>query len=91
MDARSEFAVTAENQLRQRGIDANAQLQGDQRDVLLIDWRGARGSDIYAFVTSSAVREAAAKGFSAITFTNGKQQWEYDVSRESMVTSPVLF
>jgi hypothetical protein len=27
-------------------------------------------------------------GFSAIIFSNDKQQWDYDLARESMILSP---
>jgi hypothetical protein len=87
MEARSAFATSIEGQLRQRGIDARVHLEGDRRDVLLIEWQTVRRSGIYAFVGSAAVRDAAARGFRTIAFTNGEQRWDYDLARESMVWS----
>jgi hypothetical protein len=88
METRSAFATAIEHQLRQRGFDARAQLQGDRRDVLHIQWQGVRRSDIYNFVTSSVMRDARQMGFTQIIFTNGQQQWEYNLARESMIWSP---
>jgi hypothetical protein len=88
MEIRSAFATATESQLRQRGIDARLQLQGDRRDVLQVEWHGIHRSDIYNFVTSSAIQDARQMGFSGIVFTNGKQQWEYDLAKESMIWSP---
>jgi hypothetical protein len=88
MEARSSFATATENQLRQRGVDARVQLQGDRRDVLHVEWQGVRRSDIFAFVNSSAMQNAKQAGVSTILFTNGTQQWEYDLARESMIWSP---
>jgi hypothetical protein len=88
MDARSTFATATENQLRQRGIDAHVQLQGDRRDVLHVEWQGIHRSDIFNFVNSSAMQGAKRAGFSTILFTSGTQQWEYNLARESMIWSP---
>lgn len=88
MEARSSFATTIENQLRQRGMDARVQLDGDGRDVLRIDWQGARRSDIYQFVNSSATQAARQMGFSSVVFTDGNLRWDYNLARESMVWSP---
>jgi hypothetical protein len=85
MEARSAFATGMEGQLRQRGIDARVQLEGDQRDVLHVEWQTVSRRDIYAFVNSTAVREAADRGFRTIAFTNGEQRWDYDLARNSMV------
>lgn len=87
MEARSAFATSIEGQLRQRGIDARVQLEGDRRDVLLIDWQTVRHSDIFAFVSSAAVRDAAGRGFRIVSFTSGGQRWNYDLTKESMVWS----
>ena len=89
MEARSVFATGIEQQLRQAGIDARVQLDGDQRDVLRVEWQGAGRRDIYAFVNSAAVRRGAQPiGFRSIVFTSGAQRWDYDLARESMVWSP---
>jgi hypothetical protein len=88
METRSHFATSVENQLRQRGFDAHVKLEGDRRDVLRVDWQGIRRSDIHSFVTSVTVQYARQMGFSAIVFTNGTRQWDYDLARESMVWSP---
>ena len=89
MEARSAFATSIEHQLRQAGIDARVQLDGDQRDVLHIDWQGAARRDIYTFVNSASVRcGAQPMGFRSMVFTSGAQRWDYDLARESMVWSP---
>jgi hypothetical protein len=88
METRSHFATSVENQLRQRGFDAHVQLGGDRRDVLRVDWQGIRRRDIHSLVTSITVQDARQMGFTAIVFTNGTQQWDYDLARESMVWSP---
>jgi hypothetical protein len=92
METRSAFATRFENQLRRRGIDAHVQLAGDERDVLRVEWQTIRRNDIFAFVNSSLVRSAAPSiGFKSIVFSNGEQQWDYDMARESMVLHPVQF
>ena len=88
METRSHFATTVENQVRQRGFDAYVQVGGDRRDVLRVDWQGIRRSDIHSFVTSITVQDARQMGFTAIVFTSGTRQWDYDLARESMVWSP---
>jgi hypothetical protein len=89
MEARSAFATGIEHQLRQAGIDARVQLDGDQRDVLHIDWQGAGRRDIYGFINSAAVRTGAQPiGFRSMVFTSAAQRWDYDLARESMVWSP---
>ena len=88
METRSAFATSVENQLRQSGADVRVQLDGDRRDVLRVEWQGARRGDIFRFVTSDAANHASRMGFSSFVFTNGTQRWEYNVSRESMITSP---
>ena len=92
MEARSAFATGIEHQLRQAGVDARVQLDGDQRDVLRIEWQAAGRRDIYAFVNSSAVPSGAQLiGFRSMVFTSGAQRWDYDLARESMVWSPSQF
>jgi hypothetical protein len=90
MDSRSAFATNMENQLRQRGIDARVQLDGDARDVLLVEWTTVRRGDIFYFVSSSVADNAKQIGFKTVVFTDGQQRWDYDVARESMVWSPSL-
>lgn len=87
MDARSSFATSLEGQLRQRGIDARVQLEGDQRDVLRVQWQSVSRQNIYSFVNSAAAANAASRGFRTVSFTNGEQRWDYDLARESMVWS----
>jgi hypothetical protein len=88
MEARSAFATSIETQMRQGGIDAQVQLEGDQRDQLRVQWNGVNSRNIYAFVTSNSVRNTVGViGFKTIVFTHGTQRWEYDVARESMVWS----
>ena len=89
MEARSAFATSIEHQLRQAGRDARVQLEGDQRDVLHIEWRGAGRRDVFGFINSAVVRNGAQPiGFRSIVFTSGAQRWDYDLARESMVWSP---
>ena len=89
METRSAFATGFENQLRRRGIDAHVQLEGDQRDVLRVEWQTISRHDIYGFVNSALVSNAAPMiGFKSIVFSNGEQQWDYDLARESMVWNP---
>ena len=89
METRSAFATRIETELRQRGIDARVQLDGDQRDVLRIEWQGVSRRDIYGFVNSSTVRNTAQPiGFRSVVFANGAQRWDYDLARESMVWNP---
>lgn len=88
METRSDFATSVENQLRQGGVDARVQLEGDRRDVLRVDWHGIRRSEIHDFVTSTTIEDAKLMGFSEIVITSGKQRWDYDLARESMVWSP---
>ncbi|HWX92003.1 MAG TPA: hypothetical protein VNY29_05165 [Terriglobales bacterium] len=88
METRSAFATAFENQLRQRGIVAYVQLDGDERDVLRVEWQTISRHDIYGLVNSGLMRNAApAMGFRTMVFTNGEQRWEYDLARESMVFS----
>jgi hypothetical protein len=88
METRSAFATEFENHLRQRGIVAYVQLDGDERDVLRVEWQTISRHDIYGFVNSALMRNTApAMGFKTVVFTNGEQRWEYDLARESMVFS----
>ena len=88
MESRSTFATRVENQLRQSGIDACVQLDGDQRDVLHIEWQAVGRRNIRAFVDSAIVRkEARPMGFRTIVFVRGTEHWDYDLERESMVWS----
>jgi hypothetical protein len=92
MEVRSALATGIEDQLRQGGVDARVQLDGDQRDVLRIDWQGVKRQQIFAFVTSSTMRDTIQPaGFKAIVFASDQQQWEYNLARESMVWTPVQF
>jgi hypothetical protein len=88
MQTRSDFASRIENQLRQHGMDARVQLDGDSRDLLRIESQQLARSDVYSFVNSISAHQAHQIGFSAITFSNDKQQWDYDLARESMILSP---
>jgi hypothetical protein len=88
MQTRSDFASRIENQLRQHGMDARVQLDGDSRDLLRIESRQLGRSDVYSFVNSMSGRQARQIGFSAIIFSNDKQHWDYDLARESMISSP---
>jgi hypothetical protein len=90
MDSRSAFAIGIENQLRQRGVDARVQLDGDARDVLHVEWTTVRRGDIFYFVNSSVSDNAKQMGFKTVVFTDGQQRWDYDVAGESMVWSPAL-
>jgi hypothetical protein len=87
-DARSSFATTLERQMRSKGNDVRVQLEGDALDTLRIEWPTVHRSDIYRFVTSPAAQRAVRMGFSSVLFTNGSQRWEYNLTRESMVSSP---
>src|ERR1700741_89346 len=89
MQTRSDFASRIENQLRQGGVDARVQLDGDSRDLLRVESQQLGRRDVYSFVNSLSVRQAKQIGFSAIVFSNGKQQWNYDLARQSMIWSPV--
>lgn len=89
MQNRSDFASRIESQLRQGGVDVRVQLDGDSRDSLRIEGQQLGRRDVYSFVNSLSVRQAKQIGFSAIVFSNGKQQWNYDLARESMIWSPV--
>jgi len=91
METRSDFATSLESQLHARGIDARVQLDGDSRDVLRIEWPSIHRSDVRSFVTSASAQRARQMGFGSVVFTNGKQRWDYDLARESMVWSPELF
>src|SRR5258708_23653829 len=85
MEARSAFATGIEHQLRQAGIDARVQLDGDQRDVLRIEWQGAGRREIYAFVNSSAVCSGAQLiGFRSMVFSSAAQRCDYDLSSASL-------
>jgi hypothetical protein len=88
MEKRSAFATGIEHQLRRAGTDARVQLDGDQRDVLRIEWQGISRHDLYRFVTSSALQsEAPAIGLRSVVFSSGTQQWDYNLATESMVWS----
>ena len=89
METRSSFATHIENQLRQNGADARVQLDGDQRDILHVQWQGVHRAEIYNFVTSSAAQDARQIGFTSFSLTDGSRTWEYNLSRESMVVSSV--
>jgi hypothetical protein len=89
MQNRSDLASRIESQLRQGGVDVRVQLDGDSRDSLRIEGQQLGRRDVYSFVNSLSVRQAKQIGFSAIVFSNGKQQWNYDLARESMIWSPV--
>ena len=88
MQTRSDFATRIENQLRLDGVDARVQLDGDSRDGLRIEWAQLGRRDVYSFVNSLSAPQARQFGFSAIVFSNGKQQWNYELTRESMIWSP---
>jgi hypothetical protein len=89
METRSAFATGVEDQLRRAGFDARVQLDGDQRDVLRIEWQGISRHDLYRFVTSSPLRgETQADGFRSVVFSSGAEQWDYNLANESMVWSP---
>jgi hypothetical protein len=88
METRSAFATGVEDQLRRAGFDARVQLDGDQRDVLRIEWQGISRHDLHRFVTSSTLRgEALADGFRSVGFSSGAQRWDYNLATESMVWS----
>jgi hypothetical protein len=74
--------------MRAQGSDVRVQLAGDALDTLRVDWPAIHRSDIYGFVTSPAAQEALRMGFSNVLFTNGKRRWEYNLTRESMISSP---
>jgi hypothetical protein len=88
MQTRSDFASRIENQLRQDGVDARVQLDGDSRDLLCVEWLQLGRRDVYSFVNSISAQQARQIGFSVIVFSNSKQQWNYDLARESMIWSP---
>lgn len=88
MQTRSDFASRIENQLRLDGADARVQLDGDSRDCLHVEWAQLGRRDVYSFVNSLSARQAKQLGFSAFVFSNGKQQWNYDLAKESMIWSP---
>lgn len=88
MQTRSDFAGRIENQLRQHGMDAQVQLDGDGRDLLRIESQQLGRSAVYSFVNSVSAQQARQIGFTAVIFSNGKQQWDYDLARESMIWSP---
>jgi hypothetical protein len=89
MEACSAFATGIENQLRQAGMDARVQLDGDQRDVVRIDWQKASRRDLNAFFTSATTNHQAERaGLRTIVVTSGAQRWDYDVARQSLVWSP---
>ena len=92
METRSAFATNVEGQLRKRGVDASVQLDGDERDNLRIEFSAMTRRDVFNFVNSTMVRDAAPMiGFKSVSFTNGEKQWDYDLARESMVSHPVQF
>ena len=88
MQTRSDFASRIENQLRQNGVDARVQLDGDSRDLLRVEWQQLGRRDVYSFVNSISAQQARQIGFNVIVFSNSKQQWNYDLARESMIWSP---
>jgi hypothetical protein len=88
MQTRSDFASRIENQLRQDGVDARVQLDGDSRDVLRVESQQLGRRDVYSFVSSISAKQARQIGFSAIVFSNAKQQWDYNLAREAMTWSP---
>ena len=88
MQNRSDFASRIESELRQEGMDARVQLDGENRDLLRVEWQQLGRRDVHSFVNSLSVRQAKQIGFSAIVFSNGKQQWSYDLATESMIWSP---
>jgi hypothetical protein len=86
MESRSAFATGIEGELRRDGVDARVQLIGDRRDTLRIEWQGMNQREVFHFVRSGAFnRDTEALGFQSIMFTDGTQQWDYDLARESMV------
>jgi hypothetical protein len=87
-NVRSHFATTLEREMRAQGTDVRIQLDGDALDTLRVDWPAVHRSDIYRFVTSPAAQQAVRKGFSKVVFSNGSRRWEYDLTRESMISSP---
>jgi hypothetical protein len=91
LETRSDYATSLESQLRSGGVDARVQLDGDSRDVLRIEWPSIHRSDVRSFVMSARAQHARQMGFGSVVFTNGKQRWDYDLARESMVWSPELF
>jgi hypothetical protein len=88
-EARSVYATAIENQWRQAGVDARVQLDGDQRDVLRIEWQGIGRRDIYAFVNSATIGKAQRIGFRSVVLLSGEQRWDYDLARQSMVWAPL--
>ena len=88
VDARSDFATTIERQMRAKGVDAKVQLAGESLNVLQVEWPAVHRSNIYTFVTSPAAGQALGMGFESVVFTNGNQRWEYNLRRESMISSP---
>jgi len=89
MEARSAFATGIENQLRQAGKDARVQLDGDQRDVLRIDWQRLNRRDLNAFFNSEIVQSQAEQvGLRTVVVSSGTQRWDYDLTRQSLVWSP---
>jgi hypothetical protein len=87
-DARSSFATTLERQMRSEGTDVRIQLEGDALDTLRLEWPTVHRSDIYRFVNSPEAQRAVRMGFTSVLFTNGSRRWEYNLTRESMVSSP---
>jgi hypothetical protein len=89
MEARSAFATAIENQLRQAGKDTRVQLDGDQRDVLRIDWQKVSRRDLHAFFNSATANDQAELlGLRTIVVSSGAQRWDYNVARQSLVWSP---
>ena len=74
--------------MRANGVDAKVQLAGESLNVLQVEWPAVHRSDIYSFVTSPAAGQALRMGFEKVVFTNGSQRWEYNLRRESMISSP---
>ena len=87
LDTRSNFATNFERQMRANGVDAKAQLAGDSLEILQVEWPALHRSDIYSFVTSAAAQQALGMGLAKVVFTNRSQRWEYDLRRESMISS----
>jgi len=89
MEARSAFATGIENQLRRAGKDARVQLDGEQREILWIEWQKVSRRDLNTFFNSAIVdSQAELVGLRTIVVTSGAQRWDYDIARQSLVWSP---
>ena len=86
-------------------MDARVKLEGEDKNMLRIEWRGMSPSVVYNLVNSPVLREDAKPvGFKAIVFTDGggqrecgsltkaqcEEKWDYDLERESMIWTPSL-